>query len=147
LEQPLRPRRHPAGLIGAAVAALLVVALLFVVLLRPRPPSGREHAYPIPPTGERLEVEVLNGTGKAGLARVGTRQLRRQGIDVVFFGNAEGPAESTLVIVRRGARSRADRVVRALGTGRVVLEADTLRRVDASVVLGQDYRPPAEFHP
>jgi hypothetical protein len=66
--------------------------------------------------------------------------LRRRGIDVVYFGNAEDAVDSTRVIVRRGDPERGRQVRQALGAGRVVVEPDTLRRVDVSVVLGEDFR-------
>lgn len=107
----------------------------------------RGHAYAIPSPEQRTTVEVLNGTRRAGAARVATRMLRRQGLDVVFFGNAEVRADSTRVIVRRGDPGRGRDVRDALGVGQVVVEPDTLRRVDVSVVLGQDFRPRGELHP
>jgi hypothetical protein len=67
--------------------------------------------------------------------------LRRRGLDVVFYGNAEAAVESTRVIVRRGDSTAAREVRQAIGAGRVVMEADTLRRVDVSVILGPDFRP------
>ena len=73
--------------------------------------------------------------------------LRRQGLDVVFFGNADVAADSTRIVVRRGDPGRGRDVRAALGVGRVVVEPDTLRRVDVSVVLGQDFRPRGDFHP
>lgn len=66
--------------------------------------------------------------------------LRRRGLDVVFFGNADEPADSTRVIVRRGDPDRGRDVRIALGTGRIVVEPDTLRRVDVTVILGPDFR-------
>jgi hypothetical protein len=97
-------------------------------------------AYSIPTPEHRIVVEVLNGTTRSGVARAATRMLRRRGIDVVYFGNAESPADSTRVIVRRGDPDRGRQVRQALGAGRVVVETDTLRRVDVSVVLGEDFR-------
>lgn len=85
-------------------------------------------------------MEVLNGTTRSGVARAATRMLRRRGIDVVYFGNAEDAVDSTRVIVRRGDPDQGRQVRLALGTGRVVVEPDTLRRVDVSVVLGEDFR-------
>ena len=105
------------------------------------------HAYEIPSGTDRLIVEVLNGSGRQGLARTGTRLLRRQGIDVVFFGNADLLVESTRVVVRRGGGEVAGRVVKALGAGTISLQPDTMRRVDVSVILGKDFRPPTEVHP
>lgn len=100
--------------------------------------------------GDAIQVEVLNASGRAGLARTGTRVLRRAGIDVVYFGNAPaavGELDSTRIVVRRGSSAAAERVRRALGVGRVSVEIDTARLVDASVLLGADFRPRLGFHP
>ena len=71
-------------------------------------------------------MEVLNGTKRAGVARAATRMLRRQGLDVVFFGNADAAVDSTRVIVRRGDSAAGREVRQALGLGRMVVEPDTL---------------------
>jgi hypothetical protein len=92
-------------------------------------------------------VEVLNGSGRHGVARTATRILRGQGIDVVFLGNADSSEIATRVIARRGDLERARYVAAALGTGKVVAEIDTFRRVDVSVILGDDFRPRTELHP
>ncbi len=84
---------------------------------------------------------MLNGTRRAGVARAATRMLRRHGLDVVYYGNAEEAVDSTRVIVRRGDPGRGRDVRQVLGAGRVVVEPDTLRRVDVSVILGPDFRP------
>lgn len=110
------------------------------LLVPPPPPEPRERAYPIPSYGHRVTVEVLNGTSRAGVARAATRMLRRQGLDVVFFGNAEEAVDSTRVIVRRGDAGRGREVRLALGAGRIVVQPDTLRRVDVSVILGPDFQ-------
>jgi hypothetical protein len=73
--------------------------------------------------------------------------LRRHGLDVVFLGNADSLAELTRVIVRRGDPSRARYVAQSLGAGKVEVETDTLRRVDVSVILGNDFRPRLKIHP
>ena len=111
------------------------------VARRPRPPAPPpvEHAYEIPSAKHRIVVEVLNATARPGLARIATRTLRRQGLDVVFFGNTDGTrVDSTRVIVRRGARGAGERVAGALGQGTVSVQPDTLRWVDVSVILGND---------
>jgi hypothetical protein len=101
--------------------------------------------------GPRIVVEVLNTTGRVGLARTGTRVLRRAGIDVVNYGNASDPdrADSTRILVRRGDRGAGERVRRALKTGTVLLQPDSSRLVDVSVLLGADFaaRAPVELHP
>jgi hypothetical protein len=88
-----------------------------------------------------VTVEVLNGSRRAGAARAATRMLRRRGLDVVFYGNAESAVESTRVIVRRGDQEQARDVRQVLDAGRIVVEPDTLRRVDVSVILGPDFQP------
>jgi hypothetical protein len=92
-------------------------------------------------------VEVLNGTRRTGAARTATRMLRRRGLDVVSLGNADTLVALTRVIVRRGDPTHARYVAQALGAGTVVVETDTLRRVDVSVILGDDFRPRLELHP
>jgi LytR cell envelope-related transcriptional attenuator len=95
----------------------------------------------------RVQIEVLNGTRRQGAARTATRILRRHGLDVVLLGNADSLVDSTRVIVRRGDPDRARYVAAALGAGKIVVETDTLRRVDVSVILGDDFRPRLELHP
>lgn len=125
--------------------------VLAVGVWRLWPPPRRElvqgHAYPLPAPGRRVTVEVLNGTRRQGLARVATRMLRERGMDVVSFGNADSMADSTRVLVRRGDPGRGKDVVEALGAGRMRIAPDTLRRVDATVILGEDYRPKLPLHP
>ena len=114
---------------------------------------GAAPAHAVP--GDRrptIVVEVLNASGRPGNARVGTRMLRRAGIDVVYFGNAPaelGIIDSTRIIVRRGSADVGNRVRRALGTGRVQVQPDSTRLLDASVLLGADFAPSPlkDFHP
>jgi hypothetical protein len=121
------------------VLAAVGLAVGVRLLVPPPPPEPRAHAYPIPSPERRVTVEVLNGTRRAGVARAATRMLRRRGLDVVYFGNADEAVDSTRVIVRRGDPGRGRDVRVALGTGRIVVEPDTLRRVDVSVILGADF--------
>lgn len=114
--------------------------------------GGREekaanHAFAIPPVEGRVIIEVLNGTRRQGVARTATRMLRGRGLDVVFLGNADSAETLTRVIVRRGDPDRARYVVGVLGAGKVVIEPDTFRRVDVSVILGEDFRPQLGIHP
>src|SRR2546426_990337 len=61
-------------------------------------------------SGRRVTVEVLNASGRGGLARSGARVLRQAGIDVLSFGNAPaavGTLDSTRIVVRRPAARRS----------------------------------------
>ena len=109
-------------------------------------------APPIP--GDRapaIKVEVLNASGRSGDARVGTRLLRREGIDVVYFGNADsGTLYSTRIIVRRGSARVGEQVRAALGLGKVEIALDSSKLLDVSVLLGADFAPSRsslDFHP
>jgi hypothetical protein len=125
---------------------VFVLLGLLALLLEPKREHVPGHAYAIPAPGKRIRVEVLNGTTRPGFARTATRALRERGLDVVFFGT--GPAaDSTRIFVRRGDPGQGKDVAEALGVGRVVLEPDTLRRVDVSVLLGNDWRPHLPVHP
>ena len=142
LEQPRRNWRK---------LALIVVPLFLtaVIAFLARSPAEQRPAarFAVPSPAGRVMVEVLNGTRRQGVARTATRMLRRQGVDVVFLGNADSLSDSTRVIARRGNAERAHYVAQALGAGRVTVETDTFRRVDVTVILGDDFRPRLPIHP
>jgi hypothetical protein len=128
------------------------VAALFIVALLSGCGGESNQARPIPgDKGPAITVEVLNANGRAGDARIGTRLLRRAGIDVVYFGNApQAGLDSTRIIVRRGAAKVGERVRSSLGTGRVEVQLDSTRLLDVSVLLGVDFTAagaPLDFHP
>jgi hypothetical protein len=108
-------------------------------------------AFAIPgDAGPALRVEVINTTGKPGLARSGTRLLRSAGIDVVnYFASSDQPLDSTRIVIRRGTAASGERVRAVLKVGRVVVHPDSTRLVDVSVELGADFaaRAPLDFHP
>jgi hypothetical protein len=105
-------------------------------------------AWPVPgETGPVVTAEVLNGTGRTGLARIGTRLLRSRGIDVIASGNADAPAVDTRILLRRAAPEAAEAVRRALGIGAVETAIDSTRRLDVTVILGQDFVPVTPLHP
>jgi hypothetical protein len=112
-----------------------------------RPADRVTPAGVAPGAGAAGVVEVENGTGRRGLARAATRQLRQAGFDVIAFGSAADSAARTEVIVRRGDSTLALRAIKVLGAGRVRLALDTLLRIDLTVRLGADYRPPPGFRP
>lgn len=114
------------------------------VLRSEAPPRGL--AWPVPGTDLPITVEVLNGTDRGRLARLGARLLREKGIDVLSTGNAK-PVAATRIIVRRGSRESAEAVRRALGLGVVDSVPDSLLRLDVTVVLGDDFRPVTPLHP
>ena len=93
------------------------------------------------PLNDRIQVEVLNGVGESGLARRFTRDLRDLGFDVVAVGNAEHfDHSSTHVLDRSGRTGAAREVADGLGTDSVVVALDPDLYLDATVVIGRDWR-------
>lgn len=131
-----------------AVAVAIAVAAVAGIASYLRIHRDRVGRLPIPGERDRITVEVLNGTGIDGLARETTRRLRREGIDVVYFGDAsEDPVESTRVLVRRGDSTAALRVRAALGRGSIVMERNAGLLLDVTVLLGTDLAPPVRLDP
>jgi hypothetical protein len=134
---------------------IVLVALTFVLaafiisfvlgLGRDKPPvslPGIER--PVPGLNSGRRVEVLNTSGRTGLARNATEQLRSAGYDVVFFGNATA-REDTLsaVIDRVGKLDIARGVADKLGISRVETSIDSTRLVEVTVRIGRDWPAPA----
>jgi hypothetical protein len=141
----LAPRTRHGLIVGGT---LLAVILLFLLARGLRHDRVEGHAFDIPSGDHRIVVEVLNGSDRTGLARLGARRLRRMGFDVVYFGNADPPrVDTTRVLLRRGEADQAKRVRDALGAGAVSTRRDTLRRVDVTVILGPDFRPDEDGRP
>lgn len=108
----------------------------------PEPDAGdAPPAASVPAPAGRVRVEVLNASGRPGLAREGTRVLRDRGFDVVSFGNAEGfSPDTSLVLDRAGRIETARQVADAVGIRRVHSRPDANLYLDATVVLGRDWR-------
>ena len=86
-------------------------------------------------------MEVLNGAGEAGAASRVTRALRDAGYDVKTYGNAPSyDYEETVVIDRSGVPGAARSVAEALGVAEVVDELQPSLYVDATIILGRDWR-------
>ncbi len=99
------------------------------------------------PINTRIKVEVLNATSTKGLARRATLYLRDRGFDVVAIGTAQQQSEATLVIDRSQHPAWAQLIANALGAT-VTSRPDSSRYVDATVLLGSGWRPPAlPFYP
>ena len=90
-----------------------------------------------------LQIEVLNGCGVTGVANRFTDFLRERGFDVIKTDNFESfNVLKTVVIDRRGVRDNGIRIAEALGLGneRVLQEVNEAYLIDATVVVGKDYR-------
>jgi hypothetical protein len=134
--------------VGVGVALLLCAAFIasFLFGLGGRPAAPTESgatiiADPEPPLRPAGRVEVLNASGRTGLARAVTDRLRAGGFDVVYFGNAAASAgDSSVVLDRIGNDAVARAAARHLGIAAVRTEPDTALFLDATVIVGKDWR-------
>ena len=142
-----------------ALNALLLVLVLGVMVLvyglvtggffsAPPPADPQREENPAGLVGEIIQVDVRNGCGVAGVAARTTRYLRRHHFDVVEQGNyASFEEDSSFVIDRVGNPAAARKVAAALGLppSRIRQEIRPDYYLDASVVLGRDYRTLTPF--
>lgn len=96
------------------------------------------------PPNARVRVEIINATKTSGLARRATRLLRDRGFDVVKYSTSATTQDSTLVLDRTNHLDWAELVGKALGNARVAARPDTSSYVDVTVVLGGNWRAPAQ---
>lgn len=99
------------------------------------------------PADTRIKVEVLNATTTKGLARRATLFLRDRGFDVVAIGTATQQRPQSMVIDRSGHPAWAQLIANAMGAT-VTTRPDSSRYVDATVLVGANWRPPSKpFYP
>ncbi len=135
MRPPIFARIHRARSASATFAPLLA-ALLAASLSG----CGKEEAAPVfrPNSGQ---IQVLNGSGRAGQVEVFRDHLATCGFDVIETGNArDWNHEHTLVVARSASDAIARDVARALGTDRVVHLQNPALLVEATVIIGKDYK-------
>jgi hypothetical protein len=130
---------------------LLTIAATFSALGGSEPDSGSslsEGPRVTAPHGVRIKVQVINTTGKTGLAARATRYLRDRGFDVVAMGSSSKATDTTVVIDRSGRNDWARLVARSLGVARVESHPAEKLFLDVTVQLGTDWvAPTGPFDP
>ncbi len=106
------------------------------------PETVRRILGPEDEPGGLLQVELLNASGRQGLALAATKALRAQGLDVVAFGNAPTEEETTLLIDRGAWPARAERAARAIGCpdAEVLARPDPRAAAPVAIVFGRDFK-------
>lgn len=146
-----RPRRSGFWLnIGLAAAGLVVAVLIYAFVSGNLVPDlgPLRAAAPVSEGGGAYQVEIRNGCGVSGLARQATSFLRDRGYDVVESGNySDFEQEVSLVVDRSGNLESALLLARALGIDetRVTQEVSPDALLDATLIIGKDYRTLAPF--
>jgi len=136
---------------GLVVAVLLLVgALLGSVMLEwgdrrgdviPTNASPRSGDVATTVGERRVSLEVLNGAGDRGAAERVSEHLRDLGFDVKTFGNAGEMDHAHTVLLDRSERpGAAEAISEALGGVPVKVEPAPELYLDATLILGADWR-------
>ncbi|MBL8778527.1 MAG: LytR C-terminal domain-containing protein [Acidimicrobiales bacterium] len=96
---------------------------------------------PLPVGVGRLRSRVLDGTGTEGLAIEAARIIVPAGAEIAIVGNAEnfGREQTVVQYYDPAERDQAQRLVDALGVGRLVLRENVTDNVDVTVIIGSDF--------
>ncbi len=128
---------RPVGRVVVGVLGIVVVALaLSAVWARVRPRSSQVTHGP----GNRVvRVQVLNGSGEAGVAARVASRLREGGYHVSDVRNADrSDYFASMVVARREDVSSAQAVARYLGGPPVIRQSWTSDLAEVTVVIGSD---------
>lgn len=89
---------------------------------------------------EDIRIEVLNGTGERGLGRVVARALMKKRIDVLSVGNADKFDYEETILIARTRNAAVEPLGEMLGCGRFIEQLKDDSMVDATLIIGADYR-------
>ena len=131
-----RKESRESKVLDIAIAALFILIAAFAVsvALRVGPqPTGRPK-HPV-------RIELLNGSGRPGLAGDLASYLRDGGFDVIEVSNADrADYRNTLVVSRTEAPEPGKIVAEYLGTRHVIQQIGTQELIEVTVIVGRDAR-------
>ena len=126
-----------------AILSLAIVFLAYSLIAHilpaktiTKPTSGIDSVH-------TLQMEVLNGCGKAGAGDTFVDFLRKNNMDVVQTGNyISFDVPNTLIINRSGKDERAKYIAQLLGVDQayIIKQYNKNYYVDVSVIIGKDYK-------
>jgi len=115
----------------------------------------KPEAFPIekkqvvnPPLNRVIQLEVLNGCGTQGVAKIFSTNLKRHKYDVVSSGNYLKKGKTfwkvvkTKVIDNTGNRENAEKLAEIIGIKKSNIESKVVASpiADITIVIGKDYR-------
>jgi LytR cell envelope-related transcriptional attenuator len=117
------------GILLLLIAAFAVSATLRV---GPRPVGSPKRP---------IRIELLNGSGRAGLAGELASYLRDGGFDVLEVSNADRSDYRSTLVVNRTESPQSGRIVAEyLGTRHLIQQVGTQEMIDVTVIVGRDAR-------
>lgn len=93
--------------------------------------------------GERIQINILNGSGRMRMAQKFTDYLRARKFDVVEMENYKDTnVARTFIVDRVGDSVSAQKIAYALGVDDSLIhrEIDTEEYVKADLIIGRDYQ-------
>lgn len=126
-----------------AVLSLAIIFLAYSILTKLQSASlAKEEAVKKNIPADIIQVEVLNGCGRSGVADRFTNFLRDHKFDVVYMGNYMSfDMDKTLVIDRTGNNANAQKAADALGveSRNIIQQVNEDYLLDVSIIIGKDY--------
>ena len=107
-----------------------------------------EQADPTPPLEQKIQVEILNGCGKDGIAKIFETILRENGFDVVNTANyvengkVNWNVKSSHIVDLSGKVDEAESVAEILGIAKthVISQNNPKEIYDLRIVIGLDFK-------
>ncbi len=120
--------------ITLAALFVLVAAMVVSAALRVGPQTAGRPKRPI-------RIELLNGSGRTGLAGELASYLRDGGFDVLVVSNADrSDYRNTIVVNRTEWTDQGTTVADYLGTRHVIQQIRAQEMIDVTVIVGRDAR-------
>ncbi len=89
----------------------------------------------------KIKVQVLNGSGKRGVAKRIRDKLVRNGYNVIEFGNAKSQDYlNTLILDREGNMNKALKVAGLLKCNNIFPKINKFILIDVTIIVGKDYK-------
>jgi LytR cell envelope-related transcriptional attenuator len=122
--------------LDAAIGILLLLIAAFAVSA-----ALRVGPQPVGKPKRPVRIELLNGSGRPGLAGELASYLRDGGFDVLEVSNADRSDYPVTLVVNRGAPPEPGKVVAEyLGTRHVIHQIGSAEMIDVTVIVGRDAR-------
>jgi len=120
----------------------IAISLLFVLLAAFGVSAAlRVSPQPLGTPKQQVRIELLNGSGRPGLAGELASYLRDGGFDVLEVSNADrSDYRTTLVVNRTEAAEPGKIVAEYLGTRHIVQQIGAQEMIDVTVIVGRDAR-------
>lgn len=127
------------------ILGILLTSFVFRVWISPPVDSELEGDTPLE---KIIQVNVLNATGKPGLANNIRIYLRDRGFDVVEVDNYSQLSNKTIIYDRVGDRIATHKLAYALGVKDTLIipEIDSSLYLKATIIVGKDYKSLKPFN-